>query len=181
MASQRSVRRSASIVFFMLGMLTVGVIFLAKESLLAQDQKPLDKPPAGQTYVGEKKCASCHFDQDLNWKKTKHAKSFDDMPAKYHKDASCLKCHATGFGEPTGFTNAEDTPGLKGTSCEVCHGPGSKHSEVAQTFTGKQLSDAQKKYVGSYIYLNPPEVVCLKCHQTIFHKKHPAYEKAAAQ
>src|SRR4249920_645852 len=71
--------------------------------VLAQGKKPLDKPPAGQTFVGSKECSSCHFDQFLTWRETKHAKGFDVLPAKYQEDKTCLKCHATGHGEAGGF------------------------------------------------------------------------------
>jgi hypothetical protein len=146
-------------------------------ALFAQDEKPLEKPPTGQTYVGEKVCSSCHFEQNLTWRKTKHAKGFEDLPEKYRSDNSCLKCHATGFGQETGFKGAADTPGLVGTSCEACHGPGSKHTEIAKQFTGKELSDSQKKYVGSSIYRVQPQNVCIGCHLAQTHKKHPDYVK----
>ena len=146
-------------------------------SLFAQGLKPLEKPPAGQTYVGEKVCSSCHFEQSLMWRKTKHAKGFELLTEKYQTDVSCLKCHATGSGEKTGFTSVAATPALVGTSCEACHGPGSQHAETAKQFTGKTLTDEQKKYVGSSIYLIQPKNVCVGCHLAQGHKKHPAYTK----
>jgi hypothetical protein len=145
--------------------------------LWAQDQKPLDKPPADQTFVGEKTCASCHFDQDLAWRKTKHAKGFQDLPEKYRQDKSCLKCHATGFGAATGFKSVEETPALQGTSCEACHGPGSKHAAMAKSTLGKEPTPEQKKYYASSIYKVLPKNVCLECHEMQGHKKHPDYQK----
>jgi hypothetical protein len=150
---------------------------LAEAPLPVQDQKPLEKPPTGQTFVGEKACAACHFEQNMTWKKTKHAKGFEVLPEKYRSDNSCLKCHSTGFGEETGFKSPEATPGLVGTSCEACHGPGSKHAEIAKQFTGKDLTDAQKKYVGSTIYRIDPANKCAGCHAAQTHKKHPDYVK----
>ncbi|HLN32556.1 MAG TPA: cytochrome c family protein [Gemmataceae bacterium] len=154
---------------------------LGPSTLFAQDLKPLDKPPAGQTFVGEKVCSSCHFDQSLTWRKTKHAKGFEVLTEKYRTDKSCLKCHTTGFEEETGFKSVEATPALVGTSCEACHGPGSKHAETAKQFTGKELSDAQKKYVGSSIYRTQPKNVCVGCHLAQGHKKHPEYVKEEAK
>lgn len=148
-----------------------------ESAVWAQDFKPLDKPPAGQTYVGEKTCASCHFEQDLVWRKTKHAKGFEILPAKYREDKSCLKCHATGFGEETGFKSLDSTPALAGTSCEACHGPGSEHTKIGKQFFGKELTEAQKKYVASSIYKFQPKNVCAECHLAQAHKKHPAYDK----
>lgn len=146
-------------------------------TLLAQTPKPLDKPPEGQTFVGVKDCAACHFDQFLTWRQSKHAKGFDILPAKYRADKSCLKCHATGVGEATGFKDIASTPNLAGTACESCHGPGSKHSEIAKTFANKKLSDDEKKYVGSTIHKMLPKNVCVECHITRAHKKHPDYQK----
>jgi len=150
---------------------------LGPSGLFAQDLKPLDKPPADQTFVGEKVCSSCHFDQNLAWRKTKHAKGFEVLPAKYRADKACLTCHSTGFGQATGFKSVEATPGLAGTSCEACHGPGSKHAEKAKQFTGKQLSDEQKKFVASTIYKIEPKNACIGCHVAQEHKKHPDYVK----
>ena len=80
---------------------------------------PAEPPaPAGQTYVGTKECAACHFEQFMAWRQTPHAKAFEIMPAKYQADATCLKCHTTGHGTPTGFTSLQATPNLVGNSCE---------------------------------------------------------------
>lgn len=141
------------------------------------DQKPFDKVPEGQKYVGAKVCGACHFDQLLTWKMTKHAKGFEILPAKYQEDKSCLKCHATGLGDETGFKSVEATPDLVGASCESCHGPGSKHSELAKPFTGKKLTEAQDKFVRSSIHKMQPKNVCVDCHLTRAHKKHPPYDK----
>jgi hypothetical protein len=157
----------------------LSAVFVGVSVLFAQDLKPLDKPPTGQTYVGEKTCSSCHFDQNLTWRKSKHAKGFEIVPEKYRSDKTCLKCHTTGYGEETGFKSPDDTPGLVGTSCEACHGPGSKHSEIAKQYTagGKELTDPQKKYVSSTIYKMQPQNICVTCHLAQSHKKHPEYTK----
>ncbi len=145
--------------------------------ILAQAPKPLEKPPAGQTYVGSKECASCHFDQFLTWRETKHAKGFDILTAAYQEDKTCLKCHTTGHGEATGFVSKAQTPGLVGTSCESCHGPGSKHTEIAKSFGKKKLSKDEEAFVRSSIYLMQPKNVCVQCHLSRAHKKHPDYVK----
>ena len=64
----------------------------------------------------------------MKWKATKHATTFDLLPAQYQADAKCLTCHTTGFGKATGFKTAAASADLKGTTCEACHGPGSKHA-----------------------------------------------------
>lgn len=142
---------------------------LAQED--AQEQpKPEPAPPAGQTYIGTKKCASCHFEQYLKWRKTPHAKAFDVLTAKYQTDAKCLKCHTTGFGHATGFKDASSTSSLVGVSCEVCHGPGSKHEEVSKPFANvKELTAEQEAMLRDSIWKLLPHNVCIECHKAQAH------------
>ena len=129
----------------------------------AADDEPEPAPPGDQEYVGTKKCSACHFDQFVKWKKTKHSTSFNVLPAKYQTDDKCLKCHTTGHGEPTGFKTVADND-LKGTSCEACHGPGSKHSEMAKPFTNKKPSKEEEKILRDSIWKILPKNVCVSCH-----------------
>ncbi|NUQ65948.1 MAG: hypothetical protein HUU20_26100 [Pirellulales bacterium] len=136
-------------------------------------------PPEGQTYTGSKRCSSCHFEAFMSWKKTNHAKAFDNMPAKYKKgaDTSCLTCHITAYGHPAGYKGAS-TPDLLGVTCEACHGPGSKHEEVAKAFAdAKKLSPEQEKAARDSIWKVMPGNVCSRCHISQGHKAHPAYDK----
>ena len=150
---------------------------LAETIALAGTPKPLAEPPKGQKYIGAKQCQACHFDQFLTWRTTKHAKGFEILPEKYQADATCLKCHTTGHGQDTGFKDLATTPGLVGASCESCHGPGSKHSEIAKSFGTKKLNEEEKAYVSSTIHKMQPKNVCVECHLTRAHKKHPPYDK----
>src|SRR5262245_9073381 len=122
--------RSRSWVLMMVVCSMLGAMGLAWGQQAATPEAP---PPADQQYIGAKKCSACHFDQYLKWKKTKHATTFNLLPANFQADAKCLKCHTTGFGEPTGFKTVADKD-LMGTSCEACHGPGSKHEEISKPF-----------------------------------------------
>lgn len=136
-------------------------------------------PPAGQTYVGVKACAACHLEQYMTWKKSKHGLSFEIVPAQYRTNATCLKCHSTGNGDPTGFKDEASTPNLAGNTCESCHGPGSAHAKVAQGFANKKtLSEAEQKQVKEAIWRMQPENVCARCHSAMAHKAHETYEKA---
>jgi len=127
-------------------------------------------PPEGQTYIGAKRCASCHFEAFLSWKQTAHAKAFEVLTPKYQKDEKCLKCHTTALGEPTGYKDGVMV--LAGVTCETCHGPGSKHEEVSQPFTTvKNLPPAQEKLVRDSIWRNLPRNVCIECHVVQGHKK----------
>lgn len=131
----------------------------------------LADPPEGQTYTGTKRCASCHFEEFTKWKKSGHSKAFAMLTAKYQKNADCLKCHTTGYGEPTGFKDIKSTPALADVSCEVCHGPGSKHEEIAQQFAKvKELTDEQEKMVRGSIWLMTPKNVCVDCHSVQKHE-----------
>jgi len=152
----------------------------AQQEAAKQAAGPEPAPPANQTYIGVQKCASCHFEKYQDWRKQqdKHAKAFEILPAKYQEDPACLKCHATGFGEATGFHTAADTK-LAGITCEACHGPGSAHAEIAKPFANKkQLAPEQDKIVRDSIYKMLPQNVCVSCHANRSHKKHPDYEKA---
>jgi len=148
----------------------MGVVAAAFLTLVISGSAWAD-PPEGQSYTGLKKCASCHFKQFMAWKKTKHAKSFDLLPSKYQKDAKCLQCHTTGYGEPSGFKDKKSTPNLAGGTCEVCHGPGSEHAKIAEGFGKKKLSEADENAVRDSIWLMLPKNVCVECHKVQAHGK----------
>jgi hypothetical protein len=135
--------------------------------------------PEGQTYTGAKRCASCHLKQFMNWKKTKHAKeAWESVAAKYRADPECIKCHTTGYGAATGFKDEASTPNLVGTSCEACHGPGSKHEEIAKKYANKKtLAPEEDKEVRGSTYKILPQNVCIRCHIAQNHKDHPKYDK----
>jgi hypothetical protein len=99
------------------------------------------------------------------------------LPAKYRTDATCLKCHTTGHGQPTGFTSIEQTPNLVGNSCEGCHGPGSKHAEVAKSFGQARLTPDQQTQVRGTIHRMLPKNVCVDCHLATSHKEHPPFDR----
>lgn len=134
---------------------------VAQETAAAEPAEPA--PPADQEYIGSKKCSACHFDQYMKWRKTGHAKSFDLLPAKYQTDEKCLKCHTTGFGKPGGFKTVADND-LKGTGCEDCHGPGSKHAELSKPFANQKPTPEQEKVCRDSIWKMLPKNVCVSCH-----------------
>ena len=148
---------------------------LAQPAPVEEAAKPA--PPAGQTYIGVKECAACHFKQYMAWKKTKHAKeSYEILPEKYRADGQCVVCHSTGYGAASGYKDAT-TPNLMGVTCEACHGPGSKHAEIAKQYTNKKLSPAEEKIVRDSIWRQLPYNVCVSCHVDKAHKDHPRYSK----
>ena len=113
------------------------------------------------TYVPGKKCKTCHIKTFKAQSETPHAKSLENLTdAGEEKSEHCLPCHTTGYGKPGGFVDAESTPGLAGTTCQACHGPGSAHIE-------KGLSKEQRRQNIE----KTPKDACTKCHKT--HEAHP--------
>lgn len=128
-------------------------------------------------YLGVKKCKACHFKQYKSWKKTSMAKSFENLkpgvkaeakkkagldPEKdYTNDESCLKCHTTGYGEPGGFKNIDDTPKLAGVQCESCHGPGSNYRKIMKKNKKYKLSEVKDAGI---VIPSEDEKGCLECH-----------------
>jgi hypothetical protein len=136
-------------------------------------------PPEGQGYTGSKRCSSCHFEQYMTWKKTKHSEAFNNLPAKYKAGAEtkCFQCHITAYGHPQGYKGAE-TADLLGVTCESCHGPGSQHEVVAKQFAeAEKLTPEQEKQARDTIWKIMPGNICSTCHMMQGHKEHEEYEK----
>ncbi len=109
-------------------------------------------------YVGIDKCKLCHPAQIKDFETRKFAKSWSvlEMRGKA-KDPECLKCHTTGFGQPTGYVSEEATPHLKYKQCESCHGPGSIH---AGNPADKEAREGMKNYA------HHPGL-CTDCHKGV--------------
>jgi hypothetical protein len=149
----------------------IGLSFLGALILAGPLATAHADPPTGQSYTGVKRCASCHFDQFMKWKKSGHAKAFEILTAKYQKDEKCLECHTTGFGITTGFKDNDSTPALANVTCEVCHGPGSEHEKISTPFAKvKKLTPEQEKAVRGSIWKVLPKNVCIECHKVQGHK-----------
>ena len=127
-------------------------------------------PPVDQKYVGVHECAECHEKAFEAWKKTGHAHAFKLLTAKYEKDAKCLKCHTTGYGAPTGY-QGESTPDLKAVTCESCHGPGSKHVEICESFGDRELTEEEEERAEHSIWEILPKNICVKCHTRMAHEE----------
>ncbi len=87
-------------------------------------------------YVGTERCKECHEQEYINFTSyAKKAHSYSSILRLKNKLTqeelrTCFQCHTTGYGKPGGFKSEEETPHLKDTGCEVCHGPGSRHVET---------------------------------------------------
>ena len=129
-------------------------------------------PPADAKYVGANKCMACHMQLHKAWKETKHAKVYEQLQGDEVKNPECIKCHSTGYGKPSGFTDIEKTPNLKGVTCEACHGPASAHIEAALNKPDTGDWDTKINKV--------PQNVCINCHNPHIDRKALA-EKARAE
>jgi hypothetical protein len=127
----------------------------------------------GSEYVSNRKCRVCHANEYKSWLETPHAKSLEVLktgdPKKIEEMAAragvklegpawenetCLGCHVTGFKLPGGYPAADTlkNAALSYVTCEMCHGPGSKHV---------MADKAMKK---ALINGHPSEAMCRQCH-----------------
>jgi hypothetical protein len=134
---------------------------------------------AEHSFIGSKKCRTCHIKEHKSWAETKMAKAFEalrpgvsaeakekaglDPQKDYTKDETCLPCHTTGYGGEGGFNDEDSTPTLVGVGCEMCHGAGG-------TYTKKELMSLQNKEYekGAVVAAGMVDIVtvaqCKNCH-----------------
>jgi hypothetical protein len=134
-----------------------------------------------QSYVGSNACFTCHREQGGAWSETKHAKSFERLPEKYRTDSTCLTCHVTAFGEPTGYSPemaAEAAEPFLNVGCESCHGPGAAHVAGVQKWMTAEPADEERllKEMKASILKTPPDSQCAVCHANQTHGSHPSYD-----
>ncbi len=140
--------KKSSVIAFLVSFvfLTVGMFIFHASRASAQSQS---------TFVGVDKCKGCHPSEMKDFESRKFSKAWSVLVMRgKDKDGECLKCHSTGYGQPTGFVSEEATPHLKYKQCEACHGPGSLHVNSPGDEAGKT---AMKAYVKD-------NDVCIKCH-----------------
>lgn len=133
-----------------------------KDAGLLQQMARRQKTSNGAAYVGSQNCTGCHPVASALFATTHHSHAFATLqkaeadpkrygwPVTHYPD--CVSCHVVGYGEESGFVDAEETPHLAGVGCERCHGPASEH--VA--------SGGQKKLglLGGLL----PALLCAQCH-----------------
>jgi hypothetical protein len=127
-------------------------------------------------YVGTNQCFTCHRPQTNTWSETGHVHAFTHLPQQYQNDAACLKCHATGFGNASGYAAGSEKD-LAMVGCEACHGPGAAHIEAAQRFILAEPGEEEKieKQIRETIRKTPADAVCVACHIVQAHQHHPQY------
>src|SRR5947209_4233494 len=96
-----------------------------------------------------------------HWDGTGHARAYrslvrDPKPNTIY-DAECVTCHTTGFEYVSGWKTPASTGHLKGSQCENCHGPASRHAE-----------DPDNKEFRAALHLTAASAdknrLCLHCH-----------------
>jgi hypothetical protein len=129
-------------------------------------------------YIGNTKCKMCHNSAKKGkihdtWAGTKHATAYASLASDEskkiakekgikdaQKDGKCLKCHVTGYGQPT----ADKYSVEEGVGCEACHGPGEHYWSM------KVMKD--KKLALENGLVEPDEKLCATCHN----KESPTYK-----
>lgn len=97
------------------------------------DRKPTAPEPGQPAYVGIDACVDCHESAKKVWDKTAHAHAYKTLTDQFKEfNLDCVSCHVTGYERPGGST-VTAVKGLTDVQCEVCHGPGSKHTENPKT------------------------------------------------
>jgi hypothetical protein len=121
-------------------------------------------------YIGNIKCKMCHNSPKKGkiwdtWSKTKHAAAFTTLANEEskaigkkmeiedpQKDGKCLKCHVSGYGQPTGDKYSME----EGVGCEGCHGPGEHYWSM------KVMKDKKQALENGLV--EPDEKLCATCH-----------------
>ena len=126
-------------------------VAVANEKRFADVEAP-PAPDGTASYTGTETCSDCHDEAQEFWETTVHASAYQTLvDTNQQFDLECVGCHVTGFRKPGGSEVVKNA-GLKDVQCEVCHGPGSLHSEDG----GEDLS---------LIKLEAPAKLCAtECH-----------------
>jgi hypothetical protein len=108
-----------------------------KESKELYAKQQLSRTPGSAAtsqdiYLGLGTCVRCHMKDFEIYTHTKHARAYATLAKmSQQRDASCIGCHSTGYGEDGGFTGTRamgSLVDLADVQCEACHGPGAEHS-----------------------------------------------------
>lgn len=126
-------------------------------------------------YVGSENCRVCHPKQYESWKNTKMGSAFNSLipmqlvkekesvglvgSTDYTINQQCLSCHTTGFDMKGGYSPLLKDKGLLNVGCEMCHGPGSRYSEIMLKDPGYTRIEVLKAGL-----LPVNEKTCRNCH-----------------
>ena len=113
------------------------------------------------TYLGSTACAGCHATAFASWQLSGHSRAFASLIRKdSDADPSCIACHVTGFGEPSGYERRMKDASLVNVGCESCHGPASDHAQAhASAAPGTSVLQKMRP-------VGPGQ--CIQCHHGEF-------------
>lgn len=118
--------------------------------------------PAQSDHVGSDACRSCHPAEHATWAEGPHARAGITLRGtRRPTDASCLRCHTTGFGRSGGFPSGgalSEHADLARVGCESCHGAGGEHVKPDSRKRGDIVSLGDK--CDSCVVLQ----ICGACH-----------------
>lgn len=179
--------RSYALACGVAALVACAVALLVSSRIVKAQDKPQDKPPNNFQYLGIKKCRMCHVDQFPSFDESPKANAWQalqanvgvevkkkaglDPVADYTKDARCLKCHATGFGEPGGYTIPDPSNKVsvalaasrEGIGCESCHGPGSGFFEHMRDIHETSRTYRREELLAAGLRPSAADT-CGKCH-----------------
>lgn len=113
--------------------------------------------PQGPVYEGGRSaCRRCHLREYRSWEDTPHAHAIETLPENERSNPECLRCHTTGYDEPSGFQGLEETPELAHVGCEACHGPGSLYKD-------REIMEDREASIANGLVI-PDEQTCRSCH-----------------
>jgi hypothetical protein len=133
-------------------------------------------------FMGAKVCGECHKSAYDVWTASKHAQATEAIKTGRPEEAKafinriydpeCIACHVTGWDPKqfvrfkTGYEDEETTPHLVGQSCENCHGPGGRHTELERAWAkDKKTTDevtAWRKFHRRSV--KTARDLCVRCH-----------------
>ena len=137
-----------------------------------------DKNP----FVGAKVCGECHKSAYAVWEESKHAVATETLKTGGPHvtkdwimrlyDPECVACHVTGWDPKrivrfkTGYDGETTTPQLMGQSCENCHGPGGRHTELERTWAKEKKTTDEVTAWRKFHRLSQKTAfdLCIKCH-----------------
>ncbi|MGE5194972.1 MAG: multiheme c-type cytochrome [Deltaproteobacteria bacterium] len=133
-------------------------------------------------FVGAKVCGECHKSAYEVWLTTRHAQATEDLKTGGPRgtkewvnrmfDPECIACHVTGWDPKrvvrykTGYEDEKTTPQLTGQSCENCHGPGGRHTELERAWAKDHQTTDEVTAWRKFHRLNKKTAfdLCVKCH-----------------
>jgi hypothetical protein len=79
-------------------------------------------------FLGDLKCARCHFDIYQGWQGTGHARAWETLvDLDRDADPDCVGCHVTGLAQAGGYKGIGAVQDMRDVQCEACHGMGTLH------------------------------------------------------